>query len=197
MFMTKDFDIMSEQLLEQQTSVEEQPVSVGWGKAETQFRGQAGKLQQATVPSVSGTSLFCAPLDLIPPSGSVAHRDDGRTRVSWRGDGEFVAVSSVSPYSKTRTIRVFSRLGALQSASEITSALGQSLSWRPSGNWIARSRCERVSTRFSITQHATLAPAPGRHFLREKRAQARRVYSGIQLSRDARAGLSVAPLSVA
>ena len=46
MFMTKDFDIMSEQLLEQQTVAEEQPVSVGWGKAETQFRGQAGKLRQ-------------------------------------------------------------------------------------------------------------------------------------------------------
>ena len=59
------------------------PVTVGWGRKETQFHGSAGKAA-AVAPSQPATSEP----DL---------RDDGRPRVTWRGDGQMMAVSVVCP----------------------------------------------------------------------------------------------------
>ena len=63
------------------------PVSVGWGRKETQFHGSAGKAAAVT-PSQPATEP-----DL---------RDDGRPRVTWRGDGQMMAVSVLCPEGEYR-----------------------------------------------------------------------------------------------
>uniref|UniRef100_A0A8C9ELD2 Elongator complex protein 1 n=1 Tax=Pavo cristatus TaxID=9049 RepID=A0A8C9ELD2_PAVCR len=63
--------------------------------------------------------------------------DDGKPRVTWRGDGQFVAVSAVCPETGARKVRVWNRELMLQSTSEPISGLEQALAWKPSGNLIA------------------------------------------------------------
>lgn len=109
------------------------PINVGWGSKQTQFHGSLGKAAaQAQRASTVGSS----------PD------DDGLPRISWRGDGAFFAVSSLSPLPigsepdltttrhRRRTLRFYSHAGSLQSTSEPTPGLEHVLSWRPSGNWI-------------------------------------------------------------
>jgi elongator complex protein 1 len=99
-------------------------VSVGWGKAETQFKGKRAKaLRDPTIPEHVDEGL---------PS----IYDDGRSVISWRGDGEYVAVNSKEDNGR-RVIRVFSRDGSLDSVSEPVDYLEGALSWRPAGNLIA------------------------------------------------------------
>ena len=96
-------------------------VNLGWGKKETQFHGTEGK--EARVRRVE--------------EGAVADTDDRRVRVSWRGDGEMLTVSYVTPVGPVRKLRVFDRKGALYSTSEECAGLEQALAWKPSGNLIA------------------------------------------------------------
>lgn len=69
--------------------------------------------------------------------------DDGLPALSWRGDGAYLVVSSLSPEGlpgsendRHRTLRVYDRQGALQSTSEDVAGLEHALVWRPSGNLI-------------------------------------------------------------
>ena len=72
--------------------------------------------------------------------------DDELPRISWRGDGAFFVVSSLSssPHDaldenttkRRRTIRTYAHTGVLQSTSEATPGLEHVVAWRPSGNWI-------------------------------------------------------------
>jgi elongator complex protein 1 len=99
-------------------------VSVGWGKKETQFQGKRAKaLRDPTMPEH---------ID----EGTLSAVDDGSSTISWRGDGEYLAVNSIDE-GKRRTIRVFSRTGTLDSVSEPVDGLEDALSWRPAGNLIA------------------------------------------------------------
>ena len=99
-------------------------VSVGWGKKETQFQGKGAKaLRDPTMPER---------ID----EGVLSPNDDSRARISWRGDGFYVAVSTVEGDSR-RLIRVYSREGVLDSVSEPVDGLEGALSWRPAGNLIA------------------------------------------------------------
>ena len=41
--MTKEFDILAEQMISVENEVESAFVNVGWGSYETQFKGSAGK----------------------------------------------------------------------------------------------------------------------------------------------------------
>ena len=127
--MTSAFDIISESALEREDFGEEAQVNVGWGSKTTQFHGSLGKAAaHAPKPSLIGSS----------PD------DDGLPRISWRGDGAYFVVSSLSPPSsddsatgiRRRTIRTYSHTGALMATSEPTPGLEHGLSWRPSGNWI-------------------------------------------------------------
>jgi elongator complex protein 1 len=130
--MTSTFDIISETLLERTDFGADAQVDVGWGSKTTQFHGSLGKTAaQAPKPSLVGAS----------PD------DDGLPRISWRGDGAFFAVSSLSTPSQTtddstsaplrrRTIRTYTHTGVLQATSEPTPGLEHVLAWRPSGNWI-------------------------------------------------------------
>ncbi|NWR21891.1 ELP1 protein, partial [Emberiza fucata] len=120
--MTRDFEPITEKQIHQDEFGEGKFVALGWGKKETQFHGSEGK-----------QAAHRKQTEVLPASAW----DDGRPRVTWRGDGQFVAVSAVCPETGARKVRVWSRELVLQSTSEPISGLEQSLSWKPSGNLIA------------------------------------------------------------
>uniref|UniRef100_A0A8B9ZJN8 Elongator complex protein 1 n=1 Tax=Anas platyrhynchos TaxID=8839 RepID=A0A8B9ZJN8_ANAPL len=120
--MTRDFEPIAEKQIHQNEFGEGKFVALGWGKKETQFHGSEGKqAAHRKQTEVSPTSTW----------------DDSRPRVTWRGDGQFVAVSAVCPETGARKVRVWNRELVLQSTSEPISGLEQALAWKPSGNLIA------------------------------------------------------------
>ncbi|NXS51860.1 ELP1 protein, partial [Brachypteracias leptosomus] len=120
--MTRDFEPITEKQIHQDEFGEGKFVALGWGKKETQFHGSEGKeAAHRKQAEVSPTSAW----------------DDGRPRVTWRGDGQFVAVSAVCPETGARKVRVWNRELVLQSTSEPVSGLEQALSWKSFGNLIA------------------------------------------------------------
>lgn len=130
--MTSTFDVVSETALYAADFGEDAPINVGWGSKQTQFHGSLGKAAaQAPKPALVGSS----------PD------DDQLPRISWRGDGQYFVVSTLSPQDRDdpsssaadrrrRTLRTYSHAGVLQNTSEPTPGLEHVLSWRPSGNWI-------------------------------------------------------------
>lgn len=123
LFLGIAFDPLAEVAMTEADLQVSKHVSVGWGKKETQFEGRGAKaLRDPTIP-------------LKVDEGVLSPYDDGSTTISWRGDGAFVAVNCVE--SGRRLIRVYSREGGLEAASEPVDGLEGSLSWRPAGNLIA------------------------------------------------------------
>ncbi|XP_051043786.1 elongator complex protein 1 [Phodopus roborovskii] len=119
--MTKDFDVITEQQIHQEDFGEGKFVTVGWGSKETQFHGSEGR--QAAFP--------------VQMHESALPWDDHKPQITWRGDGQFFAVSVVCPQTGARKIRVWNREFALHSTSEPVPGLGPSLAWKPSGSLIA------------------------------------------------------------
>lgn len=144
------------------------PVAVGWGQAETQFRG---KVVFLFLSPLSSRSLPCHPPSHPPPSlpspSNQAQKrvaapvipdpagpperqiDDGRPHICWRGDGEFFVTSTLHPAaagggdssaSAQRRLRVWTRDGQLTALSEPTVGLEAATAWRPAGNIIAAAR---------------------------------------------------------
>ncbi|KAK0195983.1 pol II transcription elongation factor [Armillaria mellea] len=121
--MTSTFDVLSETSLHPSDFGEDAPINVGWGSKQTQFHGSAGK------------SAAQAPVTV---NLGISPDDDVLPRISWRGDGAFFSVSSLSPGETShRVLRVYDRQAVLQTTSEPVAGLEHSLSWRPSGNLIA------------------------------------------------------------
>ncbi|KAJ2822274.1 putative elongator complex protein 1 [Coemansia erecta] len=116
LLMTADFDVLCEHALDEGEE-ESTMVNVGWGTRETQYKGRGGDALeaggQAAGPEVQSTQI----------------------QVSWRGDGQFVAVSFVR--ADAREIRVFARDGQLHSVCEAAAGLEHTLAWKPSGRLIA------------------------------------------------------------
>jgi elongator complex protein 1 len=102
------------------------PINVGWGSKQTQFHGSLGKVA-AQAKSPSAASVGSSPDDDLAP------------RISWRGDGSFFVVSSLSTSTALprRILRVYDRQAELQSTSEPVAGLEHTLSWKPSGSLIA------------------------------------------------------------
>jgi len=124
LLMSRDFDPICDVPFSPEDVNLSKHVSVGWGKAETQFKGKRAKaLRDPTMPEKVD-------------EGSLSHLDQREISMSWRGDGTFVAVNSVEEGVR-RMIRVFSRDGILDSVSEPVNYLEGALSWRPAGNIIA------------------------------------------------------------
>lgn len=99
-------------------------VSVGWGKKETQFQGRGAKaLKDPTMPEKVD-------------EGVLSPHDIGEVAITWRGDGAYVAVSSMEGGAR-RLIRVYSREGLLDSVTEPVDGLEGALTWRPAGNLMA------------------------------------------------------------
>lgn len=123
-FMGSTFDPVAEVPMTAEDLKASKHVSVGWGKRETQFEGRGAKaLRDPTIP-------------LKVDSGVLSSNDDGATTISWRGDGAYVAINAIEK-DERRVIRVYSREGELDSASEPVDGLESTLSWRPEGNLIA------------------------------------------------------------
>ncbi|KAJ3881879.1 IkappaB kinase complex IKAP component [Lentinula edodes] len=123
--MTLTFDVISEAPLETTEFGQDAPINVGWGSKQTQFHGSLGKT--AAQASTSNMLVGCSP------------DEDNIPRISWRGDGAFFAVSSITTAGSHphRILRVYDHQAVLQSTSESVPGLEHSLSWRPSGNLIA------------------------------------------------------------
>ncbi|XP_068596109.1 elongator complex protein 1 [Brachionichthys hirsutus] len=123
--MTKDFEPIVEFRIHQEDFGEGKFVTLGWGKKETQFHGSEGKqAAQRKKQEVQPAAAW----------------DDGRPRVTWRGDGQLFAVGAVCPRTGARTVRVWNREGVLQATSEPISGLEGALCWKPSGSLIAATR---------------------------------------------------------
>ncbi|XP_044274836.1 elongator complex protein 1 isoform X2 [Varanus komodoensis] len=120
--MTRDFEPLMEKRIHQDDFGEGKFITVGWGKKETQFHGSEGKQAAHTKPK-----------EALP----VLTWDDHRPRITWRGDGQYFAVSAVCPETGARKVRVWSRELVLQATSEPVPGLGQALAWKPSGSLIA------------------------------------------------------------
>ncbi|KAH7149809.1 IKI3 family-domain-containing protein [Dactylonectria estremocensis] len=134
-FMGASFDPVAEVSMTAEDLKASKHVSVGWGKRETQFQGRGAKaLRDPTIPEKVDQGL---------PS---PHEDNAVT-ISWRGDGAYVAINAVEAGAR-RIIRVYSREGELDSASEPVDGLEGSLSWRPSGNLMAG--IQRFSDRVDV-----------------------------------------------
>ncbi|OQU96819.1 hypothetical protein CLAIMM_02846 [Cladophialophora immunda] len=125
--MSRTFEPLNEGTLSPEDLKVSKHVSVGWGHKETQFQGRRAKaMRDPTVPEKVD-------------EGRLSRFEDNKVTVSWRGDGQYLAISSVVP-GQRRVIRVFTREAALDSASEPVDGLESALSWKPSGNLIASAR---------------------------------------------------------
>lgn len=123
-FMGRSFDPIADVPMTADDLAASKHVSVGWGKKETQFQGRGAKaMRDPTIPEKVD-------------EGILSSHDDGSTTVTWRGDGAYVAINAVEGGTR-RVIRVYSREGVLDSASEPVDGLESALSWRPAGNLIA------------------------------------------------------------
>lgn len=127
-------------------------VTVGWGKKETQFRGRGARaLEREALASLKasglvGNQLRDPTMPYMVDSGEITAMDNREVRLSWRGDCEFFALSTIEtveeaddPANKVerRVIRVFTRDGQLDSASEPVDGMEHGLSWKPQGSLIA------------------------------------------------------------
>ncbi|KAJ2735225.1 putative elongator complex protein 1 [Coemansia sp. BCRC 34962] len=150
LLMTQDFDVVDEFPLSQGQQGEEAPVALGWGKRETQYHGKAGKAAAAalqTADPAQRSETARSRMGDGDGDGDGNGEDDGVTRISWRGDGAFFAVSFVAQ-GGARELRVFSREGRLHSIGEQIEGLKHTLSWRPSGRLIAAT--ERLDHRHDV-----------------------------------------------
>ncbi|KAI0030870.1 IKI3 family-domain-containing protein [Vararia minispora EC-137] len=121
--MSATFEVIAEGPLDREDFGADAPTALGWGSTQTQFHGSLGK-------SAASSSTLPA-LAAAPPS------DDTLPRLTWRSDGAFLGISSLSPPStnnlRRRVIRIFARDGSLQATSEPVPGLEHALAWRPAG----------------------------------------------------------------
>lgn len=134
-FMSRTFDGITDVVMTAEDLKASKHVSVGWGKKETQFQGRGAKaLKDPTIPEKVDQGLI-SPVDV------------GKTSISWRGDGAYVAISAIEDGIR-RVIRVYSRDGVLDSASEPVDYMDSALSWRPAGNLMAS--IQRLDNRVDV-----------------------------------------------
>jgi elongator complex protein 1 len=117
-----DYDPLTEHSLEDSDFGESEFITVGWGKKETQFHGSEGKEAAKKKDEIKALEN----LDEV----------DKTCSITWRGDGEYFAVSFVHP-QRGRSFKVFNKEGQLQFTSELCNGLEAPIFWRPSGLWIA------------------------------------------------------------
>lgn len=123
-FMSRSFEGIVDVTMSPEDLKASNHVSVGWGKKETQFQGRGAKaLRDPTMPEKTD-------------EGVLSPNDNSRVNISWRGDGAYLAVSTIEGGSR-RIIRVYSRECVLDSVSEPVDGLEGAISWRPAGNLIA------------------------------------------------------------
>lgn len=123
-------------------------VSVGWGHKETQFKGRGAKQREREALRHAGlgdSGPLRDPTVNEVERGVLLLFDSNATNISWRGDCQFFAISTVETVTVAdtgdayprRVIRVFSRDGELDSVNEAVDGLEHNLAWRPLGALIA------------------------------------------------------------
>ncbi|KAH8888257.1 RNA polymerase II elongator-like protein [Thozetella sp. PMI_491] len=125
-FMSRSFDGIGEATMTAEDLKLSKHVTVGWGKKETQFQGKGAKAKALRDPTIPEKV----------DEGASSPNDDGRTTVSWRGDGAYVAINAIEAAAR-RVVRIYTREGVLDSVTEPVDGLEGSLSWRPAGNLMA------------------------------------------------------------
>ncbi|KAL6947049.1 Elongator subunit iki3 [Hanseniaspora vineae] len=150
--LSRDFDPINETELQLEDLKKSKHVNVGWGKKETQFRGKGVRaMEREALKSLQnsglvGNQLRDPTMPYMVDKGEITSFDTKDVEISWRGDCEYFAVSSVetvedaddsSKVIDRRVIRVYNREGQLDSASEPVDGMEQSLSWKPQGSLIA------------------------------------------------------------
>lgn len=167
LYMTREFENVAEITFTPQDLQASQHVSVGWGKRETQFQGKRAKaLRDPTVPEKFD-------------EGNLSGSDDGKTTITWRGDGAYVAVNSIEAGTR-RVVRVYSREGTLDSVSEPVDGLESALSWKPSGSLIAG--IQRLDDRIDVVFFERNGLRHGEFTLRLTEEERSSWASNIQLS---------------
>ncbi|CCF56038.1 hypothetical protein KAFR_0A06030 [Kazachstania africana CBS 2517] len=150
--LSKSFEPIAEYHLETDDLKISKHVTVGWGKKETQFRGKGTRamereaLTSLKASGLVGNELRDPTMPYMVDSGEVTHMDNYEVSISWRGDCEYFAISTLEtvedPDDEDKTIsrrafRVFTRDGKLDSASEPVNGMEHNLSWKPQGSQIA------------------------------------------------------------
>lgn len=102
--MTASFDPINEADLQQKEFGENQFITVGWGKKETQFHGSEGKAAALAKPVSQTLELPKYVKETL--------------QISWRGDGALFAVNCLNQETGERFVRVFDRKGDLMYTSE-------------------------------------------------------------------------------
>ncbi|KAK3610232.1 hypothetical protein CHS0354_022286 [Potamilus streckersoni] len=125
LMMNREWDPITETPVCAKEFGEAELVQLGWGKKETQFHGSEGK-----------SAAHKRTEDVKP----AFPWDDKQPRITWRGDGQYFAVSSISPDTGARRFRVWTRDCILHSTSENADGVEQALAWKPSGSLIASSQ---------------------------------------------------------
>ncbi|KAG9286572.1 hypothetical protein G9A89_005340, partial [Geosiphon pyriformis] len=126
LIITKEFEVLTEFLLNVEDPGEAASISIGWGRKETQFHGSEGKAASQKKLDISDYTI--------------SDDDDLLPRISWCGDGSFFTCSTIDPGRGHRVIRIYNRAGVLQSTCEPFDKLEHTLAFRPFGNLIASSQ---------------------------------------------------------
>ncbi|KAL2073136.1 hypothetical protein VTL71DRAFT_10460 [Oculimacula yallundae] len=165
-FMSRGFEGVTDVAMTSEDLKASNHVSVGWGKKETQFKGKGAKaMRDPTMPEK---------ID----EGVLSPNDDSRASISWRGDGAYLAISTIEGGIR-RVIRVYSREGVLDSVSEPVDGLEGALSWRPAGNLIAG--IQRLDERVDVVFFERNGLRHGQFSLRLTSAQLRQPDEHIKL----------------
>ena len=150
--LSKYFEPVGEYHLEITDLKMSKHVTVGWGKKETQFRGKGSRaMEREALASLKssglvGNELRDPTMPYMVDSGEITSLDTRQIEISWRGDCEYFAVSNIEtvedPDDSTKTIerrviRVFTREGQLDSASEPVDGMEGCLAWKPQGALLA------------------------------------------------------------
>ncbi|KAL3233433.1 hypothetical protein RNJ44_03473 [Nakaseomyces bracarensis] len=150
--LSRMLEPISEYHLETDDLKKSKHVTVGWGKKETQFRGKGARamerdaLASLKASGLVGTELRDPTMPYMVDSGETTSLDTKEVTISWRGDCEYFAVSTIETVTSTedemtevnrRAFRVFTRDGVLDSASEPVDGMEHNLSWKPQGSLIA------------------------------------------------------------
>uniref|UniRef100_A0A1I7YEZ4 Elongator complex protein 1 n=1 Tax=Steinernema glaseri TaxID=37863 RepID=A0A1I7YEZ4_9BILA len=130
LFLSRDFDLITQDELNPQRQGSAELMTVGWGSRETQFQGKVGRKarEQPNVDSI--------PVPVDPT------KDDFSASISWHSTGEYVAVNSVDAVEdvQVRVVRIWSREGELISRCVPLAGMESCLATRPVGNLIATAR---------------------------------------------------------
>lgn len=136
LLMTREFEVLSENVLQTDDFGEERPIALGWGSKATQFHGSEGK-QAAAAAAVLAEKM--SEMNITEsPRGPPLPDDDLKPRISWRGDSAVFSVSAVESFeggpSQHRIIRTYGKnANLLATLDPNVIGVSHALAFKPSG----------------------------------------------------------------